>query len=81
MIKYFISYAVGGCLLAIALSAFVTEIARLLPEIIPAALIFWAVVAVISGVVLGLSDHAERFRSAWFFGNLLIALGVGLGLA
>ncbi|AFY39863.1 hypothetical protein Lepto7376_3687 [[Leptolyngbya] sp. PCC 7376] len=81
MLKYFVSYAVGGCLAAITLSAFITEIARLLPEIIPAALIFWAVVAVISGVVLKVSGYAEAFGAMWIWSNILIGLGVGLGIA
>ena len=80
MLKYFISYAVGGCLMAISLSALITEIARLLPEIIPAVLIVWAVTAVISGVVLKISGLLETFGIAWIWGNILIGLGVGLGI-
>ena len=81
MIKYFISYAVGGCLLAISFSAFITEIARLLPEIIPAALVLWAVAAVISGVVLKVTELDKTFGTAWIWVNVLIGLGVGLGIA
>ena len=79
--KYFCSYAVGGCLMAIALSAFLTEIARLVPALTTGLLVFWGVVAVVSGVVIRLSETVKTFGHIWLWSNLLIGMGVCFGIA
>lgn len=43
MNKYFLSYAGGGCLSAIALSSFLAEISRLIPVVWQWWIVCWAI--------------------------------------
>jgi hypothetical protein len=80
MQKYLFSYAVGGCLGAIATASLLTELARLVPAIRLGLGFIWALAAIVSAIALkgwGLDQVYGRF---WVLGHGVIALGVCFGL-
>ena len=80
--KYFFSFAVGGCLLAIAFSAFLTEMVRLIP-IVPLWVLppFWGIVAIALGITVIFSGTQHTWGEAWKWGLALVIFGGCCGLA
>lgn len=78
--KYLFSYAVGGCLGAIATASLLTEIARLVPAMRLGLGLVWGLAAIISAIGFRIWGVDQEFGRFWLVGNGLIALGVCFGL-
>lgn len=78
--KYLFSYAVGGCLGAIATASLLTELARLVPAMRLGLGFVWGLAAIVSAIALKLWGLDQVYGRFWLIGNGLFALGVCFGL-
>jgi FtsH-binding integral membrane protein len=78
--KYFISYAIAGCLGFLLLSVFLAEIVRILPAIpIPAMFFFWGIVFVILSILAITTGTISLWEKPIFLAIGLVVLGGFLG--
>lgn len=87
MNKYFLAYAGGGCLMAIALSSFLTEYSRLVPVAWQILIIFWGLSALFFGAWLRskeddfeMEERYTIFMVLYLLVNVILGIGVCFGL-